>query len=32
MMANYSLPGSPTIGWYSGVAVLDVVRGEGVLD
>jgi hypothetical protein len=26
------LLGSPTIGWYSGIVVLDVVRGERVLD
>jgi hypothetical protein len=26
------LLGSPTIGWYSGIVVLDVVRGELVLD
>jgi hypothetical protein len=32
MMAYYLLSGSPTIGWYSGVVVLDVVRGERLLD
>jgi hypothetical protein len=26
------LLGSPTIGWYSGIVVPDVVRGERVLD
>jgi hypothetical protein len=26
------LLGSPTIGWYSGIVVLDVMRGERVLD
>jgi hypothetical protein len=26
------LLGSLTIGWYSGIVVLDVVRGERVLD
>jgi hypothetical protein len=32
MEAYYLLLGSPTIGWYSGIVVLDVVRGERVLD
>jgi hypothetical protein len=30
MTAYCFLPGSPTIGWYSGVVVLDVVRGGRV--
>jgi hypothetical protein len=32
MTAYCLLLGSPTIGWYSGTVVLDVVRGERVLD
>jgi hypothetical protein len=32
MTAYYLLPGSPTIGWYSGIVVFDVVRGEHALD
>jgi hypothetical protein len=32
MAAYCLLLGSPTIGWYSGIVVLDVVRGERVLD
>jgi hypothetical protein len=33
MTAYYGfLLGSPTIGWYSGIVVLDVVRGGRVLD
>jgi hypothetical protein len=32
MAAYCLLLGSPTIGWYSGIVALDVVRGEGVLD
>jgi hypothetical protein len=32
MTTNRLLPGSPTLGWYLGVVVLDVVRGERVFD
>jgi hypothetical protein len=32
MTAYLLLPGSSTIGWYSGVVLLEVVRGERVLD
>jgi hypothetical protein len=32
MAAYCLLLGSPAIGWYSGIVVLDVVRGERVLD
>jgi hypothetical protein len=32
MTVNCLLLGSPTLGWYLGVVVLDVVRGERVLD
>jgi hypothetical protein len=32
MALNCLLLGSPTIGWNSGIVVLDVVRGERVLD
>jgi hypothetical protein len=32
MAAYCLLLGSPTIGWYYGIVVLDVVRGERVLD
>jgi zinc transporter ZupT len=32
MTANCLLSGSPTLGWHLGVVVLDVVRGERVLD
>jgi hypothetical protein len=32
MAAYCLLLGSPTIGWYSGIVVLDVVRGKRVLD
>jgi hypothetical protein len=33
MMTAYCLlPDSPTIAWYSGVVVLDVVRGERVFE
>jgi hypothetical protein len=32
MTAYYSLLGSSSIGWYSGIVVLDVVRGDRVLD
>jgi hypothetical protein len=32
MTANCLLPGSLALGWYMGVVVLDVVRGERVLD
>jgi hypothetical protein len=32
MTAYCFLIGSPTIGWYSGIVVLDVVRGERVHD
>jgi hypothetical protein len=32
MAAYCLLLDSPTIGWYSGIVVLDVVRGERVLD
>jgi hypothetical protein len=32
MTAYGLLLGSPTIGWYSGIVVLDVVRKERVLD
>jgi hypothetical protein len=32
MIANCLLSSLPTLGWYMGVVVLDVVRGEHVLD
>jgi hypothetical protein len=32
MTGNCLLPGSPAVGWYSGVVALDVVRGERVLE
>jgi hypothetical protein len=32
MTAYCLLLGSPIIGWYSGIVVLDVVRGERVRD
>jgi hypothetical protein len=32
MTVYFLIVGSPTIGWYSGIAVLDEVRGERFLD
>jgi hypothetical protein len=32
MTGNRLLPNSPTLEWYLGVVVFDVVRGERVLD
>jgi hypothetical protein len=32
MTAYCLLLGSPTVGWYSGIVLLDVVRGGRVLD